>query len=485
MPGDTNQKTITGRQEQALRDLWDGTVEPLTPGNNPQSGTLLYTVTATPDISSGKAVQRTIQIPAPTTIRLDPDSLRIPAFTRCCRFSDLFGNATPSQILGLPSGTNVTPQIDSRQWQPLTGHYIEQPSWTPGFGYWIKYTPTNTGLTTPQTFTINSGLYPPLDQQVAPTASSYKVTYPQGWNQIGDPYVYDYTFSELQVFNSTTLTIADVVSASSSINNWLLPAVYHYNTSDPNPNNWFFELEPNLGFTMRQGEGSWIFVEQSNLQFIYNGVDTPGGSVSRAATKTAVDISSTLGKDTANNWRLNLVAKSTHGVDTLSYIGVAPSAVDGNDIYKWAKPPVFNPGTSMDIVHTDWGKSNGRFAQDLRSPTVANKTWTLQVSALPTDKSVTITWPAIAANVPRTYDVYLVDPTLSKQVSLRDSSSYVLAMTPGVTRSLQIVAKPRSARSTPTITSFSLQGNGGRGARYRARDRDNQLRAEYGRRYAD
>jgi hypothetical protein len=381
-------------------------------------------------------------------------------------FAELFGSATPSQILGLPSGTSVTPQIDSRQWQPTTGHYIEQPTWTPGFGYWIKYTPTNTALTTPQTFIINGGLYPPLDQQVQPTASSYKVAYPQGWNQIGDPYVYDYKFSELQVFNSTSLVITDVVSASNNVNDWLLPAVYHYNTTDPNPANWFYELEDNLGFTMQQGEGYWIFVIQPNLQFIYNGVDTPGGSVSRSAVanSTNLGLGATLGRDTTNNWRLNLVAKSNHGTDTLSYVGVAPSATDGSDIYKWSKPPVFNPGTSMDIVHTDWGKANGRYAQDLRSPSLTTKTWTVQVSAQPTDKSVTVTWPAIASNVPRTYNVYLVDPTTSTQVSLRDTSSYVVNMSPGVTRSLQIVAKPRSTNLPPTITSFSLQSNQGRGA---------------------
>jgi hypothetical protein len=456
-PGSSNQQSINGLSPGAEGSVaWNVELDP----NNPQSGTLLYTVTATPSISSGKAVQRTIQIPAPTTITLDPDSLH-PGYYKMYSFAELFGNATPSQILGLPTGVNVTPQIDSRQWQPTTGHYIEQPSWIPGFAYWIKYTPTNTTITTPQTFQINAGLYPPLDQQVAPNASSYTVTYPMGWNQIGDPYVYDYTFSELQVFNSTTLVSTDVVSASGAVNGWLLPAVYYYNTSDPNPANWYYELEDNLGFQMQEGAGYWIYVEQNNLQFIFNGVDTPGGSVSRAASARAsnLGLGTTLGKDTTNNWRLNLVAKSTHGTDALSYIGVAPSASDTMDIYKWAKPPNFNPGTSMDIIHTDWGKANGRYAQDLRAPALVNKTWNLQVTAEVADKAVTITWPAIAASVPRAYDVYLIDPTSKSQVSMRDASSYVLSMTPGVTHTLQVVAKPRSTNVPATIASFNLQNN--------------------------
>jgi hypothetical protein len=123
-----------------------------------------------------------------------------------------------------------------------------------------------------------------------------------------------------------------------------------------------------------------------------------------------------------------------------------------------------NPGTSMDIVHTDWGKANGRYAQDLRSPSLTSKTWTVQLSAKAADKSVTVTWPAVAASVPRTYDVFLLDSTAGKQISLRDSSSYVVSMSPGVTRSLQIVAKPHAANTSPTITSFSIAGSPGRAA---------------------
>lgn len=459
-PGETTVKTLNSVQPGAEGAVsWNVQLDPA----NPRSGTLLFTVTATPDISSGKAVQRTIQIPAPTTITLDPDSMH-PGYFKMRSFAELFGSTTPSAALGLPQGNNITPQIDVRQWDPTTGHYLENPDWVPGFGYWVRYNPTNPSITTPQTFTINSALYPPLDQQVQPTASSYKLNYPKGWNQIGDPYVYDFRFSELQVFNPTTLVVTDVVSASDNIHQWMLPAVYHYNTDDPNPVNWHYELEDNLGFTMAAGEAYWIFVLQDNLQFIYNGVDTPGGSVSKAAAKTRVGLGSTLARDTTNNWRLNLVAKSAHGIDTLSYIGVAPSAIDTHDVYKWGKPPVLNRGTTMDIVHTDWGAANGRYAQDLRSPSVGNKTWTLQVAAQAVDKQVTITWPAIAASVPRTYDVFLVDPATNQQQSLRDTSSYTLAMTAGVTRSLQIIAKPRNARVAPTITGFNVVQNATRGA---------------------
>ncbi len=453
--GETNVKTIKNvlPGSEGLAS-WSVMLDP----NNPRSGSLLYTVTATPDISNGKGVQRTVEVPAPTTIVLDPDSLH-PGFFKMRTFPLLFGTTTPSQALGLPQGNGITPQIDTRQFDPNTGHYLEQPNWVPGFGYWVRYNPLDKTQTTPKAFTINAAKFPPLDQQVQPTGASYKVNYPQGWNQIGDPYVYDFRFSEMQVFNPSSLVITNVVDATSNVNQWLLPAVYHYNTEDPDATKWYYELEPNLGFTMKAGEGYWLYVLKDNLQFIYNGVDVPGASVTRSISAKTTDINTTLGKSSNNNWRLNLVAKSAHGTDALSYIGVAPAATDGKDTYKWAKPPVFNPGTTMDIIHQDWATANGRYAQDLRAPGASVKTWNLIVTAPKTDKEVTITWPAIAASVPRAYELFLVDPTTNAQHSLRDTSSYTLALTPGVSRSIQIIAKQTGLRGVAAISSFSVIQN--------------------------
>ena len=424
--------------------------------SNPQSGTLLYAVSASTN-SVSKVIQRTVQVPAPTTVTLDPDAMH-PGYFKMKSFGLLFNSATPSAALGLPQGTNITPQIDTRSWDPSVGHYAENPNWTPGFAYWVRYNPTSPAITTPQTFSINAALYPPLDQQVQPTATSYKVSYSKGWNQIGNPYVYDYRFSEIQVFNPSTLTVTDITTASDNIHQWILPAVYHYNTGDPSPSNWKYDLEPNMGFTMAAGEGYWIYVLKDNLQFIYNGVDTPGASVSRSA-QVGVGLGSTLGRALPNNWRVNLVSKSAHGTDTLTYVGVAPNATDTRDIYKYGKPPAFNPSTSLDIVHSDWGADSGRYAQDLRSPSLTTKVWNLEVSAPAADNQVTITWPGIASSLPRNYDLYLVDPSTNVQHSLRDMSSYTVAVTSGTSRSLQLIAQPRNGRNTVAITSFDVVGN--------------------------
>jgi hypothetical protein len=427
---------------------------------NPVSGTLTFAVTATTNYTT-QVVQRNIQVPSPSTITLDPDVMH-PGYFKMLSFAQQFNNATPSQILGLPSGNNVTPQIDSRQWNPLTGTYIEQPNWVPGSAYWVKYSPGGTAVTTPVTFQVSAALYPALDQQVLPTASSYKVNYLKGWNQIGDPYVYNYRFSEMQVFNPTTLAVTDIVSASDNLHQWLLPAVYFYNTSDPNPANWFYQLEDNLGFDMLTNQGYWIYVLQDNLQFIYNGVDTPAGSVSRAA-QVGVGLGTTLGAGTANNWRLQLTAKTAHGTDSLSYVGVAPAATNSKDIYKYPKPPTFNPGISLNIVHTDWPTGNGVYAQDLRAPGSTSQVWNMQVTANAADREVVLTWPGASSSVPRNYDLYLVDPTTGVQQNIKNTSTYSLSVSGATTRSFQIVATPRTRTST-AITSVAVVPNSGRGA---------------------
>ncbi len=457
-PGDTLTKTVNSTVGAGTETgvSWSVLQDP----SNPHSGTLTFAVSATSNYTSS-TVQRNIQVPAPTTITLDPDSLH-PGFFKMLSFPLQFNNATPSTVLGLPTGNNITPQIDSRAWNPSAGGYSEVVNWTPGSAYWVKYSPSAASITTPQTFAVNAALYPPINQQVQPTSSSYTVKYPQGWNQIGDPYVYNYRFSELQVFNPTTLAITDIVSATDTLDQWVLPAVYYYDTSDPNAANWTYHLEDNLGFDMQAGAGYWIYVLQPNLQFIYNGVDTPGGSVTRSA-QVGVGLGTTLGRNTPNNWRLQLTARSAHGLDTLAYVGVAPAATNTPDMYKYAKPPVFNPGTTLSIVHSDWGKSNGVYAQDLRAPGSTTQTWNLQVTAPVADKEVTISWPSIANSVPRGYDLVIVDPTTGARQSLKSTSSYTLAVSAGATRSLQVIATPQ-VRSSTAITSLTVVPNKSRGA---------------------
>ena len=137
---------------------------------------------------------------------------------------------------------------------PTTGKYETVTTFTLGQAYWIR-----SRIAQDQHIPINvdpnNGGYAPLTNQVQPTASAFKATYSQGWNQVGNPYVLPINFSEVQIFDPATLTISSVSDAASPVNQVVLPAVYEYDTTDPDPANWHYVLEPSIGFQMQPFKG--------------------------------------------------------------------------------------------------------------------------------------------------------------------------------------------------------------------------------------
>jgi hypothetical protein len=446
-------------------------VEPdLTPLVNPATGfpdptahvtgSLRYTITASPNLGNGKSIQRTIEVPAPPIITLKSRDT-IGGIFVMKSFPLITGNDSPTDVLGLrplfPLGSGPgTPPVEVVRYDPVAGHYAPVNTFQPGFAYWLR---SIVDVANP----IDVIKYPPLGNQVQPGADSFKVNYPRGWNQVGDPYVYNFRFSEIQVFDSDSLQLLNIVDAADPVHKWILPAAYRFDTSDPDPTNWHYELLDNLGFLMQPGDGYWILVLKTNLQFIFPGVDTPGGSVTRAAL-LGVGIGTNPGRNTVNNWRLNLVARGSNSSDRLAAIGVAPKATDGPDVYKLNKPPSLNNQVTLDILHDDWKDSNGRYAQDLRSPGQSRKVWDMMVTSAKPNEDVTLTWPAIAASVPRNYQLTLIDRDTNVRRNLRQTASYTVNTGASKTRSIQIIAEPAGRGGNTLITSFHVVSNQTRGA---------------------
>lgn len=407
------------------------------------NGPLHYTVTASPNIGNGKSVQKMIEVPAPAAITLLSNNTTQGLF-KMASFPLLFGSASPSAIFGLPASP---PQLDIVRYDPITAHYVSQNTFQIGQAYWIR-----SALTTDMSLTIDSTKYPPLDNQVQPTAQTLKLNYPKGWNQIADPYVYGFKFSELQVFDTDSLTLTDIVSASDSLHQWVLPAIYRYDTSDPSPANWHYVLEDNFGFVMAPYDGYWMLVKKSNLQFIFPGTDTPGGQVTRAALVGA-GIGSTASKASVDNWKLQLTAHNAMSTD-IANIGVAPKATNSEDNYKYGKPPALNNTVQLNIVHSDW--KTGTLMQDMRAPGNASQIWNLTVTSPKPNEDVTVSWANLTRSVPRNYRLTLVDQGSNTRRSLQSSASYTVNTGISGTRQIQILAEPTTRTSGVLITGFDI-----------------------------
>ncbi len=447
-PGETATKMIASVGPGAEGSVsWTVMPDPTSSAN----GTLTYTVTSSPNIGNGKSVQKSIEVPSPTAITLLSNTATQGLF-KMASFPLLFGSANPSTIFGL---TSNPPQIDVLKYDPITAHYVPQNTFQIGEGYWLR-----SASAQDLTLRIDSTKYPPLDNQVQPNASTLKINYPKGWNQIGNPYLYGFKFSELQVFDTDSLVLTDIVSASDSLRQWVLPAVYRYDTSDPSPANWHYVLEDNFGFIMQPYNAYWLLVKKANLQFIYPGTDTPGGQVTRAALVGA-GIGSTSFKASVENWKLQLAARNNMSTDVAN-IGVAPKASNSEDNFKFGKPPAMSNAVQLDIVHADWKTS--KLMQDMRAPGNATQTWNLTVTSPKPNDDVTLTWANLTRSVPRNYRLTLVDKDTNTRRPLQSTASYTVNTGASGTRQIQIVAEPTTRTGSVLITSFDVARGNSRAA---------------------
>ena len=451
-------ETLTTKNIASIAPGAEGSVSWNVVADGTRTGSLQFTVTAAAGIGPGKTVQRTVYVP------------NIPAV-------DLKGNANSKglyQMISLPLNVNgalvtqvlfpgqdpnlVTP--DFVTWDPTRGTYRTATTFNLGQAYWIR-----SRVTQDQHVTLDPTVYQPLTNQIQPSAAAYTVTYSQGWNQIANPYLYPINFSEVQIFDPTTLAITSVADASVPTNQIVLPAVYAYDTSDPNPANWHYVLQPSIGFQMQPYTGYWLYVRRSNLQFLYPGVDTPGVSVSKAAImgvgfnkrlKSTPAIA--LGRGTSNNWRLKISARSVNGYDPDNFIGVAPDATDSEDGYKYAKPPIMNPNLAFAIVHNGW-KMGDQYAHDLRSGAATTKTWDMAVKSGKPNESVTLTWSTIARDVPRNYQLTLIDPNTNQSINMRNALSHVVSTGADGSYTVQVVAQPKTQQNVLEINTFEVLNN--------------------------
>lgn len=414
-----------------------------------KTGTLRFAVSVAGNLGSGKTVTRDIEVPAPPAVELVGTTNNPLRLYQMLSFPLVFGNARPSTILGLRDNP---PDFQLVRYNPVAGQYEPVNTFEPGFAYWfLSNLPDNVRRT------INPAQYPPLANQMQPNADTFRVNYPRGWNQIGNPYVYGIRFSEIQVFDQETFQIYYLSEAADNLRRWVSPAIYRWNpiTQD-------YDLLDNFGYVMQPYEGYWIRVLRPGLTFIYPGADAPGGSVTRSVLAGSGP-GATLGRATVDNWRLRIAARSASGNDLSNYIGVAPRAIDGMDIYKYDKPPVIHEKLTLDIVRTEGPEAGTRLAQDLRAPVLSRKVWDLVVRSPRAGEEVTLSWPEIAASVPRQYQLTLIDLDTGARRNLRNTSAYVFNTGTGGTRRLQIIAEPVSNASRVQITAFDVVPNRTRG----------------------
>lgn len=312
-----------------------------------------------------------------------------------------------------------------------------------GIGYFIN---------TPNAITVvNNGL--------SYTTGLARIPLHEGWNLVGDPFPYSVPFNSTQVetTNGTRLTIGAAVDQK-----LMLPYIYKFTNGD-----YDFSVLPSGSLEVWQAH--WLYVlprdpANVNPATVLTLIVTPtplsntgGRSVARTTSSTPTRSVSGPG-----SWLLRLQAHVGDKSDANNYVGMSPSATDGNDLTKVPKPP--KPDSTVQMYIQRANSPAGAYAQDIRA-TGGVKQWDLVVSTDKQNANVSLEWPD-AHSLPRTYSLILTDQVTGRSLDLRNSSSYSFnsGATPG-TRSFTLVARPTASISARPVFNNIVVNPGRSGGR--------------------
>jgi hypothetical protein len=257
-----------------------------------------------------------------------------------------------------------------------------------------------------------------------------------GWNLIGDPFDFEIDWTKVDVVVDGVVKTHDQAVSEGIIG----PALYSYASGSYLLD---FKLTPWKGYWARAYRNATLRIDPVNDRF---GRAAANGSNSRAVLQGG------------QGWSLNLRVKAGTAHDDDNYIGVSSRAVDGFDGFKAEKPPVFGQNyVHMTFDHDDWGERSGGYGMDVRSASVATKTWDFSVRTDVVNGTATIMWPNIA-NVGRATTLTLTDLTSGSVRDLRTSGGYSwpTGETPGV-RKFRIAATRTTMGDTLRISDISAR----------------------------
>lgn len=340
------------------------------------------------------------------------------------------------QIVSIPftvTGTlqevlNLPVAYQAKRWNPERELYETIDSIQPGQGFWL-YLPGD----------AITALYDSSKLQFPANVfnASLPVPLKKGWNQIGNPYPYPLVLGQVVVVGSSDP--ASSLSFFEASQRGVIRGVLYY--WDEFTNEYKFTSDPNTPLLPHRGY--WIKVSE-DVEFVYPPVFLPGtgfgGVINRSSSESV---------NRPNEWRLQIVARTSRGVDTQNFIGIS-SGRSAGDI---EEPPTPLPERPVNLVILKSGTGTP-LMQEIRP--VANRQQFDLVVEAPAGEEVTLTFPNLNT-VPQGFRLRLTDLNTGRTVDLRTTPEYRFVST-GRTR-LQITVE-RATRTGALITSVNVSAAG-------------------------
>ena len=143
------------------------------------------------------------------------------------------------------------------------------------------------------------------------------------------------------------------------------------------------------------------------------------------------------------DWSMRIGVKSGSSWDSYNYLGVARGASLYFDVKDLPEPPPSASGLRLYFPHGDWTFRPGRYATDIRPPIAEREVYDFVVEAGPGDE-VTLFWSA--EEVPRVYELTLIDRERRTSIDMRSAGEYVFECRSGGKVGFQVVVERERRR---------------------------------------
>ena len=418
-PGETQTKTIAKIDPNDIQSLqWQVVSDGETFGELPVN----VTIRSVPGPT--KTVTRVVRVGASPVMSLvqGPNMVGFPY---------QFGDSSFDGILGLSTGTDYI----AYQWDASLRAYVPTTSAQRGVGYWV----------------IPTSAQPSLQLQNANPADDLGeggllVNLKPGWNLISNPYNYAVKIRQLigvaEDDNTESLTWDELVQRQyvSSTLTYFVP-----NASLPGGGS--YALQPGSG-EIQPHKAYWLFVGASkDVRLIW----PPLFEETLPNSGRAVDSFAQNDRE----WRLQLSARSTAGVDSQNYIGVVTDRNRAKLLQVRKAPEA--PGSKLELAVIDEIQGEAtRMAQAI-SDRAGRQEYKLQVNAKEVG-DVTITWPNLPS-LPRNLRVKIEDVATGEKRDLRASSGYTFRVDQPGTRVFNVTVE-QAGSSRPVIGNVIVSTDG-------------------------
>lgn len=203
------------------------------------------------------------------------------------------------------------------RWDPATGAYIEYPgalAVVAGRAYW---------LITNAAETYGAGGLSIRPNRVSVDSVYYSVPLLQGWNQVGNPYPFNVSWSEVLFDDNGT-----ILDHSDDLSGVIEDVAYAYNGSSYSSS----ATIPGWG-------GVFVHSLKSGVALLIRCHDA-GGAIGKP-------LPNMIATTDTPDWQLELTLKSGDKADGGNFAGVHPEAVEGADRFDYCEPPMAPEGCML------------------------------------------------------------------------------------------------------------------------------------------